>query len=143
MESIKEFGKIIAVNDHFVRIEVQPAEQECHRCAMASLCFSGQENKKRIDLERKQLSFLPKVGQRVELQFNKVLEYSFLVYLLPLLFFLLGLFISSMILKLSNELLIFASAMLGLGVGFFVLRLVNNSVSKNGLKIELKLVGED
>lgn len=143
MESIKESGKIIAVNQNFVRIEVQPEEEECHHCAMASLCFSGTGNKKQIDLEKKQLSFNPRVGQQVELHFNKVLEYSFLVYFLPLLFFLLGLFISGMILKLTNELLIFVSALVGLGIGFFVLHIVNNLVSKKGLEIELKLVGED
>ncbi len=143
METIKEPGKIIAVNDHFVRIKVQPVEQECHHCAMASLCLNEQENTKQIDFAKKQLSFTPRVGQQVELHFNKVLEYSLLVYLLPLFFFLLGLFLPKIVLKTDNELIMLVSAFLGLGTGFLVLRFVNNLVSNNGVKIDLKLVGED
>ena len=141
MEKLKEFGEIIKVDEHFVTIKVQPVQSECHDCAMAAFC-TGENDAKKLEIFKDQLTFRPQCGQKVELCFNKVLEYSLLVYLLPVLFFLLTILISNQIFKVSEELHLFIYGLLGLVLGFFVLRFVNNLVKKKGLNIEIKLLGE-
>ncbi|MHB2149297.1 SoxR reducing system RseC family protein [Calditrichota bacterium LG25] len=143
METIKETGKIIAVNENFVTVAVQSPTEDCHSCAMATLCTGGEDGQRQIEILRQQIDFAPRPGQKVELCFDRVLEYSILLYLIPMAFFLAALWLAYAVWNVPSELYLFLCSMGGLAVGFFALRIVNNLINKKGMNLQIKLVGEN
>ena len=100
---------------------------------MSSVCSS-----KTIELEKDTLSDHYKVGEKVQLEYKKVIQTSFIVYILPILFFFLGIGITKLILHSSNELLLFIDAIIATGISLVIVNFINKHYSNSTYKVNVK-----
>ena len=109
------------------------SEGECKGCGMSSVCSS-----KTIELEKDTLSDHYKVGEKVQLEYKKVIQTSFIVYILPILFFFLGIGITKLILHSSYELLLFIDAIIATGISLVIVNFINKHYSNSTYKVNVK-----
>ncbi len=102
-------GKISGMSSthYFVSID---SDGDCKGCGMSSLCSS-----KTIELEKTSIAENLKMGEKVNLEYKKVIQTSMIVYMLPILFFFLGIILSKWLLHIENELFQFLNAMVATG----------------------------
>lgn len=143
METNQELGQIVAVDEQAVIVAIKSRLPECTHCGIAHLCQPVTAAERQIKFPKKQLSFTPKIGQKVHIRFNKIVQYAFMVYLMPLFFFLTALFVAQFCFRIQHEVWLFLFALMGLVIGFFILRFVNNLFSKKSSHLQIQIWGEN
>ncbi len=127
---IEEQGRVVAVEHGSVWIETL-RQSACSSCAGKSGCGQHLVEQYRLDRYDPSLSYIKVVtaqvlheGDRVVLGVaeSSLLKASFLIYLVPLLLMMSGIWLSS--LMGAADWLLFLIAMLSLFVGFFVVRVI-------------------
>ncbi|MEJ2054400.1 MAG: SoxR reducing system RseC family protein [Calditrichaceae bacterium] len=109
------------------------SEGDCKGCGMSSVCSS-----KTISLEKENLDKGLKVGARVNLEYHRVIQTSFIVYLLPMFFFFMGIFLSKWLLHIDNEVLLFVNAVLATAASFFLVHYINNHFGDSKYKVNVR-----
>jgi len=109
------------------------SEGDCKGCGMSNVC-SG----KTIALDKSDMENNIKIGSKVNLEYKKVIQTSMIVYLLPIIFFFAGIFLSRWILQIENELLLFTNAVLATAVAFLLVHYINNHFGKSKFKVNIK-----
>jgi len=125
-------GKISGVSPthYFVSID---SDGECKGCGMSSICSS-----KTIELERNAVNEDLKIGEKVNLEYKKVVQTSMIVYMLPILFFFLGIIISKWLFHIENEIVQFLNAMIATGLALGLVRYINDHFSESKFKVNIK-----
>jgi len=111
------------------------SEGECKGCGMSSVCSS-----KTIELEKAALTDRFKVGQKIQLEYKKVIQTSFIVYILPILFFFLGIGVTKLLLHSDNELLLFLNAILATGIALVLVSYIGKHYGNSTYKVNVKLL---
>lgn len=127
-------GRISGCDEKYVLVTVD-TENDCRGCGLKNVCSS-----KTIEFERSELSGRVEIGQRVELTYEKVLQTSALVYLLPVAFFFAGILFSKYLLHVPNELIQFLAALGFMSLAFLIIRKINNSNNRTQYKISVRPV---
>ena len=126
------FGKITGVSPthYFVSID---SEADCKGCGMSSVCSS-----KTIELEKSYLAENLKIGEKVSLEYKKVVQTSLIVYMLPILFFFLGIILSKWLFHIENELFQFLNAVIATGLALGLVHYINNHFGASKFKVNIK-----
>ena len=125
-------GKISGMSSthYFVSID---SDGDCKGCGMSSLCSS-----KTIELEKTSIAENLKMGEKVNLEYKKVIQTSMIVYMLPILFFFLGIILSKWLLHIENELFQFLNAMVATGLALGLVHYINNHFGESKFKVNIK-----
>ena len=115
---------------YFVSID---SEGDCNGCGMNSICSS-----KTISLEKTSIADNLKVGEKVNLEYRKVIQTSMIVYLLPILFFFLGIVLSKWLMHVENELFLFMNAIIATGLALGLVHYINNHFGESKFKVSVK-----
>ncbi len=107
----------------------------CKSCGMNNLC-----NQKIITLNRQDGPADLKAGQRIKFEYDKVIQTSFLLYIIPILFFIAGILITKNLFHISNEPVQFLSAFAATGIAFIIIHFIDNRASKNKYHINIKVI---
>lgn len=91
-----------------------------------------------IELEKDKQPEHFKLGQRVQLEYKKVVQTSLIVYFLPLVFFFLGIGLSKVLLGIQNEALLFVNALLALGFSLYIVNRISHRFGKKKFKVTMK-----
>ncbi len=113
----------IAVND----------DGDCESCGLYGFCHSNYVEIDKVDAPERL-----KVGQKVLIEYSKVIQTSFIIYMLPVLFFFAGIAISKVLLNISNELLLFVNALIGTGLALAIVHQINQKYGKSKYSIHIK-----
>jgi len=111
------------------------SEGECKGCGMSSVC-SG----KTIELEKDSITEYLEVGDKVNLEYKKIIQSSVIVYMLPIVFFFLGIIVSKWLFQIENELFLFLNAIIATGLALGLVHYVNNHFGESKFKINIKPV---
>ena len=132
---IEEQGRVVAVeSENTVWVETLN-DSSCTKCVAKSGCsqplLSQYTSKKTVSSVRVSSDFLVDVGDEVVIGISEasLLKASFLMYTFPLLLMLLGIWLLSYTLTLSDWFLVLLSALL-LAIGFGVVKLFEKQVVK-------------
>ena len=125
-------GKITGISPTHYLISID-SEGDCKGCGMSSVCSS-----KTIELEKKSLPNNLKIGEKVSLEYKKVVQTSLVVYMLPILFFFMGIILSKWLFHIENELFQFVNAIIGVALALGLVRYVNNHFSESKFKVNIK-----
>ncbi|MBC8402058.1 MAG: SoxR reducing system RseC family protein [Candidatus Marinimicrobia bacterium] len=114
-ESVIDQGRVIDLVGDQARVEIATREA-CAACGARFLCSPGTKNSNTLTAFNE---IGAKMGDQVEVRErgNLLLKLSLLQYGLPLLGFVLGLFVIYLIIGQDNELILFLTGCLGLGFG--------------------------
>ena len=126
----------VAINNEEKFIVALDSENSCSACGMKNVCSS-----KTIEFDKKQfpkLSF--NVGQRVKIEYEKVVQTSLIVYMIPILFFFSGIVISQYVFHIENELIQFLWAIGATGLAFLFVNYLNKKLSDGNYKVNVKPV---
>jgi positive regulator of sigma E activity len=126
-EMMKEdIGTVVAINGRKVTLEICPTEG-CASCSMSGVCGAGNKNRY-FTLETDQPV---EIGDQVTLQIHGGSEVvsSLVLFLLPILFMIFGFVLGRFILGLKEGSAVLIS-ILGLGLSFFVVRLIDHFYGK-------------
>ena len=115
---------------YFVSID---SEGECKECGMRNICSS-----KTIELEKTSIAENLKIGEKVSLEYKKVVQTSVIVYMLPILFFFLGIILSKWLFHIENELFQFVDAIFATGLALILVHYINNHFSESKFKVNIK-----
>lgn len=132
----EDVGTVVEVKGRKVTLEVCPTSG-CASCSMGGVCGTGNKNKYfTLDTD------IPvKVGDQVILQIQGGSEVvsSLVLFLLPIVFMILGFVFGKFVFNLqeSNAVLV---SVLGLGLSFFVVRIIDHHYGK---KITLNIIPKD
>ncbi|MCX7785163.1 MAG: SoxR reducing system RseC family protein [candidate division WOR-3 bacterium] len=124
---MEEIGKIIEIEGTTAKIEITPSGG-CAHCTQANICNPLGKNKKVIELQN---NLNAQVGDWVKIEIkekHRVLSLS-LVLGLPVVLFLIGVFFGR---KISSEKFSAILGGVGLGLGFLVVKIINNYLIKKG-----------
>jgi len=102
---------------------------------MSSVC-SG----KTIELEKDSITEYLEVGDKVNLEYKKIIQSSVIVYMLPIVFFFLGIIVSKWLFQIENELFLFLNAIIATGLALGLVHYVNNHFGESKFKINIKPV---
>ena len=122
-------GEIISDEGHSLLIAIEDDEQ-CHSCGLKGSCSN-----KTLRVAKSQVCPSAKSGDKVAVEYHKLLQASALLYLLPLLLFFAGMGLSASIIKPLNELYVFFSGIASLTAAFFLVRMLTKKLSKEEYKI--------
>ncbi|MEJ2543663.1 MAG: SoxR reducing system RseC family protein, partial [Calditrichaceae bacterium] len=120
----------ISPTHYFVSID---SEGDCKGCGMSSVCSS-----KTIELEKTTVAENLKVGEKVSLEYKKVVQTSLIVYMLPILFFFLGIIISKWLFHIDNELFQFLNALVATGLALGLVHFINNHFGESKFNVNIK-----
>lgn len=124
-------GRISAANEtHF--IVSLDSDNSCKSCGLSNVCSD-----KKIEFSQDLYSGLVKIGQEVRVEYQKVIQTSLIIYLIPILFFFAGIVITQQLLNIQNELVIFASAMGSTGLAFVFISILNRTLSNTNYKVKI------
>jgi positive regulator of sigma E activity len=126
-----EFGRIAEVTESQYRI-VLDENSSCKSCGMNELCAQ-----KEILLDREEVGRDFDVNEPVELVFEKVVQTSFLLYMVPLIFFFMGILIPQYVFHLHHELVLFVLASASMTLSFFFIRLLYKRLDKETYRVKL------
>ncbi|HNX00358.1 MAG TPA: SoxR reducing system RseC family protein [Candidatus Cloacimonadota bacterium] len=127
---------VVEVRERKITVEVCPSSG-CANCSMSGVCGGGNKNKY-FTLE----TDLPvKVGDQLILQIHGGSEVisSLILFLLPIIFMIIGFVVGRFILHLTEGTSVLIS-ILGLGLSFFVVRLIDHFYGK---KIYMSVIPQD
>lgn len=126
------FGKITGISHthYFISID---SEGDCKGCGMSSVCSS-----RTIELEKTSVTENLKLGEKVSLEYKKVVQTSMIVYMLPILFFFLGIIVSKWLFHIENELFQFLNAVIATGLAFGLVHYINNHFGESKFKVNIK-----
>jgi len=127
-------GIIAGENHTHFQIAVD-SEGDCKGCGMSSVCSS-----KTVELEKASLSEKLRIGQKVSLEYKRVIQTSFIVYIIPILFFFLGIGLTKWILHINNELILFVNAILATGISLILVHYINKNYGSSKYKVDVKLL---
>jgi positive regulator of sigma E activity len=126
-------GSIIQKNEERFLIALN-SENSCKACGMKNVCSN-----KTIEFEKRQFPELNiKIGQKVRVEFEKVIQSSFIIYMIPILFFFAGIIISLYFFKITNELYQFLWALGFTGISFLIINYLSAILSKSTYKVNIK-----
>ena len=127
-------GKVsgISTTQYFISID---SEGECKGCGLSNFCSN-----KTITLDKTSIAADLKKGDKVSLEYQKVIQTSMIIYLLPILFFFLGIFLSKWIMHIQNELLLFLNAMVATGFALILIHYINNHFGEEKFKVSVKSI---
>ena len=125
-------GKISGMSPthYFISID---SEGDCKGCSMSSVCSS-----KTIELEKTSIKENLKIGEKVNLEYRKVIQTSMIVYLLPISFFFSGIVLSKWLLHIENELYLFMNAMIATGLALGLVHYINNHFGESKFKVSVR-----
>ncbi|MBN1406806.1 MAG: SoxR reducing system RseC family protein [Calditrichaceae bacterium] len=125
-------GKIsgMSLTHYFISID---SEGDCKGCGMSGVCSS-----KTIELEKTSVTENFKVGEKISLQYEKVIQTSIIVYMLPIAFFFLGIILSKWLFHIENEIIQFLNAMIATGLALWLVHYINNHFSESKFKVNIK-----
>lgn len=128
---MEQIGIVKEVNGKNVILEVRRASACGTHCAS---CSSSCEVAPHLLTMDNKLN--AKLGDMVEIkaEAKQILKYTFLIYIIPLTFLVLGIALGNGYFKARGfgnyELLSFVSGIIGLAISYMILKLIDNSVSK-------------
>jgi len=126
----------VAISDSEKFIIALDSENSCSACGMKNVCSS-----KTIEFNKKQFPKLSlKVGQLVKIEYEKVIQTSFIIYMIPVFFFFMGIIISQYGFHVENEMIQFLWAIGATGLAFLFVNLLNKKLSENKYKVNVKPV---
>ncbi len=94
---------------------------------------------KEITIPRNEIKWNVKSGQQVELTYNKVLQTSAIVYLIPLFFFFGGLAGSRWLLNSMQEVTVFFAGLAALAFGLWLVHILNNRLSIKNYRLVISI----
>lgn len=109
------------------------SDESCSACGLSGICSD-----KKIEFEKECVSFPLEAGQLVEVEYRKVIQTSLIVYMVPIIFFFGGIAVVSLFVNNAGELLQFTGAVIGTGVGLAIVWWLNNRLSDNKYKVNIK-----
>jgi positive regulator of sigma E activity len=127
-------GVVADVNPESFTVSMMSGDG-CKSCGLNNIC-----NQKFITLDRKDAPAGLQKGQKIQFEYDKVIQTSFLLYIVPMLFFIGGIMIAKDVLHISNEVIQFLSAFTATAVSFGIIRLIDKNVSKKKYHINVKVI---
>ena len=128
-------GKVALNNDEKFIVALD-TENSCSDCGMKNICSS-----KTIEFDKKQFPILSfEVGQRVKIEYEKVVQTSLIVYMIPILFFFAGIVVSQYVFHIKNEMIQFLAALGATGMAFIFVNYLNKKLSHGNYKVNVKPV---
>ncbi len=131
-----ETGRVKKIDDQFIEIEMESKAEECHKCSMSFLCGMG-PGERIAKFPHSEINVPLRVGQRVEIRFERIIGTSFLLYIFPLILFIGGLLVARYCFGIQNELKLFGIGVAGLFVAFAIVRLLSQRLSKKNYRIKI------
>lgn len=125
-------GRIAKVDPEQYLIKLTE-DSHCKSCGMAAQC-----NEKYVELDRSQVEGTFKTGQRVSVEYEQVVQTSFILYLLPILFFFAGIFITGWLFRTESELAAFAGGLVATGLALFIIHIISQKIGNQKYKIHVK-----
>ena len=105
----------------------------CSACGLKAICSD-----KKIEFERDAAAFPLKIGQMVEVEYQKVIQTSFIVYVIPILFFFAGIACTILLIENAGDFMQFTGAVIGVIIGLGVVWLLNRKLSDHKYKVNIK-----
>jgi positive regulator of sigma E activity len=125
-------GRIQNISDSTFTVSLD-SEESCSTCGLSGVCSD-----KKIEFEKEQVPFNIKVGQSVEVEYQKVIQTSLIVYMIPIFCFFAGIALISLAIKNPSEPLQFLGAIIGTGIGLMIVSLLNKRLADNKFKVNIK-----
>ncbi|MBD3225787.1 MAG: hypothetical protein GF313_13750 [Caldithrix sp.] len=126
-------GKISAVTDQVYRISINDDAQECSTCGLKGIC-----NTHYVEVNKSEMDNAFHTGQKVSIAYSKVIQTSFILYVLPLIFFFLGIVLTRGVLQIQNELILFVAALSLMGLAFWIVHTINNKYGSSKYKVRIE-----
>ncbi|GEM_PF-2308017 len=127
-------GVVAEVNRKSFTVSMMSGEG-CKSCGLNNIC-----NQKFITLDRKDAPGDIQKGQKIKFEYDKVIQTSFLLYIVPILFFIGGIIFVKDILHIANEVIQFLSAFAATAIAFGIIRLFDNNIAKKKYHINVKVI---
>ncbi len=124
---MEEIGKVIEIKETIAKIEITPSEG-CAHCSQANICNPLGRNKKVIELNN---NIQAQVGDWVKIEIKEKHRILSLLLVLgvPVMLFVVGVFLGG---RLRNDKSSAILAGVGLFLGFLVVKIINNYLTKKG-----------
>ncbi|MBN2426273.1 MAG: SoxR reducing system RseC family protein [Calditrichaceae bacterium] len=129
-KSIK--GRIQGITETSFTVSLDSIKS-CSACGFKAIC-----SEKKIEFERDNADFPLKIGQMVEVEYKKVIQTSFIVYAVPMLFFFAGIAGTILLVENAGDLMQFTGAVIGVIIGLGVVWLLNRKLSDRNYKVNIK-----
>lgn len=125
-------GKISGISPTHYLVSID-SEGDCKGCGMNNVCSS-----KTIELDKASIKGNLKIGEKVNLEYHKVIQTSMIVYMLPILFFFLGIVLSKWLFHIENEIFLFMNALIATGIALGLVHYINNHFGESKFKVNVK-----
>lgn len=127
-------GRVTEVSDTTYTIELEE-NSACGSCGMHVMC-----NKESVQIGKEQVSFSLAKSQRVRLEYDRVIQTSIIIYLIPVFLFIAGIILARLLVDQANEPVQLGFGMVGFIMSLFLIRLLDHRLSDNNTKIQIKFV---
>ena len=127
-------GVVSEVTEESFKVSMTSGDA-CKSCGLNNFC-----NQKIITLNLKDAPTDIRTGQKIKFEYDKVIQTSFLLYIVPIIFFIAGIIITKDVLHISNEVIQFVNALIATGLVFIIIRLIDKSVSKKKYHVNVKVI---
>ncbi|MGD9898068.1 MAG: SoxR reducing system RseC family protein [Calditrichaceae bacterium] len=128
------YGRVAEINDTTYTIELEE-NSACGSCGMQGMC-----SKESIHIEKKQVAFPLKQSQRVRLEFDRVIQTSVILYLIPVFLFFAGIALARILFDSANEPVQLGFGIAGLVISLFLIRFIDHRYSDKNDTIQIKLI---
>lgn len=127
-------GTISEITETHFKVSLE-SESNCHSCGFNNYCSN-----KIIEFEKNRFPGNYKTGQRVKVEFEKVIQASLIVYFVPIIFFFAGIAVSKYFFDVQNELFLFINAIIATAVSFLIINIISKKIADKEFKVNIKFI---
>lgn len=125
-------GTVIDAGPEHINIAIQD-DAQCASCGLKDSCSN-----KTLTLDTAGIDYSVKAGEQVRVIYHKLLQTSGLLYLVPLLAFFAGAFLTQQLLKPVSELFLFLAGFVLMTLSFLVIKVFSKKLSAKDYRIQIQ-----
>ena len=127
-----ESGRISKITPTHYVIQLEETNT-CRSCGIKEMC-----SQKEVAIERNEVSESFELNEPVNLSFEKIIQTSFLLYIVPLIALFAGIIVARLIFRVHEDIILFAIAMAAMTITFFLIRLMYQKLDKDSYTIKIQ-----
>ncbi|MGD9489263.1 MAG: SoxR reducing system RseC family protein [Calditrichaceae bacterium] len=128
------YGRVAEIGDTKYTIELEESSA-CGSCGIKGMC-----SKESVQIEKNRVSFPLKQSQIVRLEFDRVIQTSIILYIIPIILFFTGIALARLLFDSSNEPVQLGFGIAGLVASLFLIRLIDDRYSDKNSTIQIKKI---
>jgi positive regulator of sigma E activity len=100
-------------------------------------------SQKEVSIERNAVSESFELHEPVELIFEKIIQTSFILYIIPLIALFAGIAIARLAFRIQEDIILFGIAMAAMTITFFLIRIIYQKLDKDSYSIKIQRKKQD